>query len=77
MIEIGGKEYLSLPEKIGQIGKDVKDLVEYNKKIADELKQLIEGVVAFISDENVDCLRKVLLCNKIGEYLRKYTEKGE
>ena len=77
MIEIDGKEYLTLPEKIGQIGKDIKDLLDSNKKIADGLKPLIEGVLAFISDENVDSLSKVQLCSKIGKSLRKYMEKGE
>lgn len=80
MIELDGNKYLTLPEKFEEATKDIKDIknsVETIKKLVNEFKPLIQGVVAFISDENVDSLSKVQLCNKIGEHLNKNMEKGE
>ena len=74
MVVLDGKKYFTLPERLEKI---MKDSEEINKKILNGLMPFIEGVVAFISDENVDCLSKVQLCNKIGEPLRKIMEKGE
>ena len=74
MIVLDGKKCFTLPERLEKI---MKDSEEINKKILNGLIPFIEGVVAFISDEKVDCLSKVQICNKIGDALRKNMEKGE
>ena len=74
MFELNGKKYYNQFEMFKKCIKDMQESAETNKKLADELNAympLIKGVADFLNDENVDCLNKVQLINKIGEHLNK------